>query len=80
MSSDLNNVMKRATRGMNIQVQRLRCGSLLGAFKELLDYLGGKCDHRRVRKLKKDRKYSVNLRALYCHDLCHAGDIKVKKT
>lgn len=52
LSSDVNDVMKRATGDMNIQVQRPRCGSLLGAFKEHLDYLGGKCDHNRVRKVK----------------------------
>lgn len=34
LSSDMNDVMKTAICAMNIQVQRPRCGSLLGAFKE----------------------------------------------
>lgn len=38
-------VQKRAILGMIAQVQRPRGGSLLGGFKEHLDYLGGKCGH-----------------------------------
>lgn len=40
LSSDVNDVMKRAIWDMNMQVQRPRCESLLGAFKEHLDSLG----------------------------------------